>query len=242
MTRFGLIGKTLSHSFSQKYFTQKFQELGLKDHQYDLFELSTISEVEKIFKLSELKGLNVTVPYKQSVLPYLNQLDDTAQKVGAVNVIKLEKGRKIGFNSDYLGFKKSLEQWLPQPFRNTALVLGTGGASKAVECSLKDLGIDYQLVSRNPSESQISYEYVNELIHKTKLIINTTPLGMAPEIDNCPDLDYNQITSEHYLYDLVYNPEETLFLAKGKSKGASIKNGLEMLHLQAEESWKIWNK
>ncbi|MEQ8925815.1 MAG: shikimate dehydrogenase [Fulvivirga sp.] len=242
MRQFGLIGKKLSHSFSKNYFTEKFNLLGLDDHSYELFELSSIEQIKAVFETKNIEGLNVTVPYKEDVIPYLDGLDQSAEKVKAVNVIKITNGKNVGYNSDYIGFKNSLNNWLPQQYQGTALILGTGGASKAVSCALSDLKIPYTFVSRKPTANEISYQEASSLLPQAHLIINTTPLGMAPDTNTCPDLDFNQITSEHYLYDLVYNPEETLFLAKGKSKGASIKNGLEMLHLQAEESWKIWNK
>lgn len=242
MRRFGLIGRKLSHSFSQKYFQKKFKELDLLDHHYDLFEIDSISLVNEILNLQDLQGLNVTVPYKEEIIPFLNELDDSAKKVGAVNVVKIVNGNKIGYNSDYYGFKQSLEEWLPTNFNKKALVLGTGGASKAVTTALSDLKIEYKCVSRNPIKDEISYsetdDYLNDQFH---LIINTTPLGMSPNINSSPEINYNLLTNEHYLYDLVYNPEITLFLKLGESQGASVKNGLEMLHLQAEESWRIWN-
>ena len=242
MRRFGLIGKKLSHSFSQKYFQNKFKELELNDHEYDLFELNKISSVTEIFSLSNLLGLNVTVPYKEEIIPFLDILDESAKKVGAVNVVKITNGRKVGYNSDYYGFKRSLEEWLPSNFNKNALVLGTGGASKAVSSALSDLKIEYKCVSRNPSKNKISYSETDSYLNNEfNLIINTTPLGMSPNIDSLPDINYNLLTNEHYLYDLVYNPELTMFLKLGADQGAVVKNGLEMLHLQAEESWRIWN-
>ncbi|HNP18054.1 MAG TPA: shikimate dehydrogenase [Fulvivirga sp.] len=241
MKKFGLIGKKLSHSFSRDYFTEKFEKLKLENHTYELFELAEIAEISRVLSVPNLIGLNVTVPYKQAIIPFLKQLDHSAQRVGAVNVIKIEEGKAIGYNSDYLGFKISLENWLPKNIGLEALVLGTGGAAKAVITALEDLGIPYQSVSRNPDIGQLSYSQLNKkLIEDTHLIINTTPLGMWPNINSSPTINYQWLTSNHYLYDLVYNPELTVFLKNGQNKGANIKNGIEMLHLQAEESWRIW--
>lgn len=241
MALFGLIGKTLRHSFSQNYFENKFKTLNLKNHSYKLFELESISEIERVFELKP-NGLNVTIPYKEAIIPFLSRLDDSAKKVGAVNVIAREANQYIGYNSDYFGFKSSLQGWLK---RNDiqALVLGSGGASKAVIAALKDLSIGHLVVSRNPELHQIGYQDINaELLAQYHLVINTTPLGMYPNIDNYPKLPYEQLSSSHYLYDLVYNPEQTQFLKKGNLYGANTKNGIEMLHLQAEKSWEIWSE
>lgn len=244
MKRFGLIGKKLSHSFSKKYFTDKFQQLDLPDHVYDLFELDSIKEVEKLKKIEGLVGFNITVPYKQEIIPYLSELDKSAEKVGAVNVVEVQKGKWIGYNSDYYGFLYSLQHWIANEPINSAIILGSGGASKAVKSSLEELDISYKIASRSPQKFQISYEQCNQLLSasEVQLIVNTTPLGMSPNTDAVPPIDFSTINDQHFLYDLIYNPEETQFLTIGKSKGAHIKNGLEMLHLQAEESWKIWNK
>jgi shikimate dehydrogenase len=243
MKKFGLIGKKLSHSFSRKFFSEKFDSLNLIDHSYDLFELKQIAEVKEVFSIPNLIGFNVTVPFKVDIIDFLDRLDESALKVGAVNVVKLNgENNKIGYNSDYFGFKLSLQKWLPKNFIRNAIVIGTGGASKAVEAVLKDLKIKYKLVSRKPENDQISYSDIeNYLSDKPILIINSTPLGMSPNIDSFPELPYHLFDSNYYLYDLVYNPEQTQFLLKGKHAGAQIKNGLEMLYLQAEESWKIWN-
>ncbi len=242
MKRFGLIGKKLSHSFSKKYFTEKFVNLGLDDHEYHLFEIPEIVQIKEILTLPDLVGLNVTVPYKEEVIPFLTKIDDNAEKVGAVNVIKKAGEEIIGFNSDFFGFRTSLINWLPKNVNLKALVFGTGGASKAVVAVLQNLGIDYKLVSREPADAEIGYSKIDQqLLAQYSVIINTTPLGMAPEIDTFPDFPYQYLNSKHFLYDLVYNPTETVFLQKGKQQGAQIKNGLEMLHLQAEESWEIWN-
>jgi len=245
--KFGLIGKTLGHSFSKKYFTEKFRKLDLHKASYELFEISNISKFPELLeKAPDLRGLNVTIPYKEAIIPFLDGLDSSAKKAGAVNVINFQAdGKKIGYNSDYYGFRKSLEKFIPAHHQLHALVLGTGGASKAVCAALKDMHIPFQIISRKSHGEILSYEELNQhgdLIENHQLIINTTPLGMSPEVNTAPDLDYDRISKEHYLFDLVYNPEETLFMQKGKLRGAKTKNGLEMLHLQAERSWDIWNQ
>ncbi len=244
MRRFGLIGKKLSHSFSKNYFTEKFEKEGHADHVYDLFELDTIEMIREVFKDPDLQGLNVTIPYKTQVIPYLSRLDERAERIGAVNVIAFSKGEPVGYNSDYFGFKKSLEDWLGPTIRPAhALILGTGGASRAVKVALEDMNIRYSCVSRTPEEGQISYASVDkDLIRESHLIINTTPLGMAPDISSFPQIPYEAMGPNHYLYDLVYNPETTRFLKKGKEAGTRTMNGLNMLLLQAEASWRIWNK
>ena len=243
MRLYGLIGKKLSHSFSKKYFTNKFREEQLDYCRYELFELQNINEVNKLLENEDLRGFNITIPYKQEILPYLDKLDDSAKSVGAVNVVKIIDSGLVGYNSDYYGFKDSLEKWLPDDSTFKALVLGTGGASKAVIAALEKLNISFRLVSRQPgNKSVISYEEISpSVLRDYRLIINTTPLGMSPNTDSCPELDYGQLGESHYLYDLVYNPEITLFLQKGMDRKAKTKNGLEMLHLQAEKSWEIWN-
>ncbi|GAA4356617.1 shikimate dehydrogenase [Hymenobacter saemangeumensis] len=246
MRQFGLIGRSLRHSFSQTYFTQKFYNLSLPDHQYDLFELENIRELPGLLAAHpDLAGLNVTVPYKEVVLPYLDELAPSAGRVGAVNVIRrLPDGRLIGHNTDYIGFRDSLRAFFPTAGPATrALILGHGGAAKSVEVALRELEIPYWFVTRNPLDSWLTYEDLTpELIEAHPLIINATPLGTFPKIDECPHLPYHALTPRHHLYDLVYNPAETLFLAKGREAGAQIKNGFEMLCLQAEEAWKIWNE
>ncbi|MBL3656242.1 shikimate dehydrogenase family protein [Fulvivirga sediminis] len=245
MVEFGLIGKKLSHSFSKDYFSKKFMKLGLSNYTYELFPLADISQLTNLIKdHSELKGLNVTIPYKQEILPYLNSVDPTAEAVGAVNVVKIERGELIGYNSDFLGFKQSLEQWLPGKHKFKALILGTGGASKAVAAALQSMDIPFQYVSRTNSATAISYNTLklnSDYIKGFNLIINTTPLGMSPNTEEYPDIPYSELTANHFLYDLIYNPEETQFLLHGKTMGCNTKNGLEMLHIQAEKSWEIWN-
>lgn len=243
---FGLLGFPLGHSFSKKYFTEKFEKLGiLSTNIYELFELSDIQQFPEFLKnQNNIGGLNVTIPHKQAIMPFLDGLDDSAEKVGAVNVIKiLPDGKLIGYNSDYYGFKTSLEDFLSQvSFHEIkALVLGNGGAGKAVVAALKDLEIEYKTVSRTKSNENISYDEIPALIADYRLIINCSPVGTYPKSDQCPDIPYEFLTPNHYLYDLVYNPLETLFLQKGNAQGAKTHNGLLMLHLQAEKAWEIWN-
>ena len=242
---YGLIGYPLSHSFSKKYFTEKFAREGIADAHYELFEIKTIEEFPALTQTQKsLVGLNVTIPYKQQVMPYLDRLDAVAEKIGAVNTIKFGKnGEKSGHNSDYYGFRGSLEKWLQGAKIKDALVLGTGGASKAVLVVLHDMGITPQLVSRTTSAKAISYDDLRQKdLSLYPLVINTTPLGMSPKTEAFPDIEYGQLTVNHYCYDLVYNPEETAFMKKAGAQGAKTKNGLEMLYLQAEKSWEIWNR
>jgi shikimate dehydrogenase len=241
---FGLLGKNISYSFSRGYFTEKFKELKLKKHKYVNFDIQEIEAFSSIIKEREhLKGINVTIPYKQEVMRFLDKLDKTAKKIGAVNTIKFTKrGNLKGYNSDVVGFENSIKPLLKTHHKN-ALILGTGGASKAIAFALKKNKIKYKFVSRNPyGKKDISYDSLSEvLIKKHTVIINSTPLGTFPEIEKCPNIPYQFITEDHLLFDLIYNPEITTFLSKGKENGATIKNGYEMLELQAEESWRIWN-
>jgi len=242
-SHFGLIGYPLGHSFSKKYFENRFNKTGSLDT-YNLFEIESTGSVKDLFKTNNLKGLNVTIPHKQAVIPLLDTLDRSAQLVGAVNVIKKENGFLTGYNTDYPAFSVSLKSWLDNT-NIKALVLGTGGASKAIIAALNDLKIPYQQVSRTGASNIIAYQELannSVWVQQHLLIINTTPVGMFPTIDNAPEIPYNLLTSSHYLYDLVYNPEETLFLKKGKTVGSKVKNGSEMLHLQAELAWDIWSK
>ncbi len=245
MRYFGLIGKPLVHSFSQHYFTQKFQEESI-DAAYGLYELDKIEDLKLLLQQKAFSGLNVTIPYKQSVLPYLSELDETARAVGAVNVIKFVRrsGEVVlkGYNSDVIGFHDSLVPLL-RPYHKRALVFGTGGASKAVEYVLRRLGIEVQLVSRQAKDSVLSYEQITpEVLQSYQLLVNATPLGTFPHVDTCVDIPYQNITNKHLLYDLVYNPQETLFLRYGKERGAQVMNGYAMLRGQAEAAWEIWNK
>lgn len=242
MKLFGLIGYPLSHSFSRKYFTEKFEREGIAEHEYLLFPIAQIDELKKLLlDHPGLKGLNVTIPYKEQVIPFLDELSPVVEQVGACNCIKIEEGRLIGYNTDVIGFKQTLAPHL-KPHHNKALVLGTGGAAKAVYHVLQELKIDYTMVSRTPSENTITYEMINKVvIEEHTLIINTTPLGMHPHVESAPPLPYAFLSARHYLYDLVYNPDPTLFLKKGKEMGAITENGSAMLVIQAEASWKIWN-
>ncbi|SMD38858.1 shikimate dehydrogenase [Reichenbachiella faecimaris] len=245
MRQFGLIGKTLKHSFSKNYFSEKFNKEGIQNSEYELFELDAIAEFQNLVDhySDTLAGLNVTIPYKKEVMDFLDELDDNAAEIGAVNTIKvLEDGRLKGYNTDYLGFINSLQEgW--DLSNKKALVLGTGGASEAIKKALKDLAIPFQSVSRKASEASISYDEVNtgDWVQKHQLIINTTPLGTYPEVDTKPLLPYNLLSDQHLLFDLVYNPAITAFLQEGLDAGAKIKNGHTMLIGQAEASWKIWN-
>ncbi len=241
MRKFGLIGKNISYSFSKNYFEQKFKILKLYNHQYDNFDIQNINEFSKII-VNDLIGLNVTIPYKEQVLDFLDEIDDDAAEIGAVNTIKITHNKLKGFNTDIYGFEESLKPFL-QKHHTKALVLGTGGASKAVIFVLKKLAIDYLIVSRNPVNDQISYQNITKKILKSHtIIVNCTPIGTFPKIDLCPDIPYQYITNNHLLFDLIYNPSKTKFLSKGEAKGAIISNGLKMLELQAEKSWKIWNQ
>jgi shikimate dehydrogenase len=242
---FGLIGQTVSHSFSKAYFDEKFFREGLRDHHYELFPLNNIKEIENLITDTKgLTGLNVTIPYKEQVIKYLDEVDAQAKKIGAVNVIKFKDGKRKGFNTDADAFYETIEKWLPKSKTFKALVLGTGGSSKAVQEALQKLKVDFKLVSRESSKGHLTYEDIHKkssIVTEHNLIINTTPLGMHPNTDSIPPLDFENISAEHYVYDLIYNPARTMFLQKAEIRGATIKNGLEMLHVQAEKSWKIWN-
>ena len=238
---FGLIGKDISYSFSKKYFTQKFINEGLNNCSYENYDINSISELLEVINDTKIKGLNVTIPYKESVIELLNHIDPIAKKIGAVNTIKIDKQNKLlGYNTDYIGFKQSLESNISNQKR--ALILGTGGASKAIVYALKTLNIKTLLVSRKNREECITYEDVsNQIIKDHTIIINCTPLGTYPNIEECPKIPYEYITDRHLCYDLIYNPIKTKFLILSEKKGASIINGNEMLENQAMESWKIWN-
>lgn len=242
MRLFGLIGYPLTHSFSKKYFTEKFEKAGRTDCRYENFPLLSIGELTSVLeKYPQLEGLNVTIPYKKSVLYYLSDASDEVKKTGACNCIRISGGKLLGYNTDVAGFRRSLKKYL-LPHHEKALVLGTGGAARAVEYVLSQLNIAYTSVSRNPSSQSITYPHVDEnLLGDHLLIINTTPLGMTPLEEELPDLPYHALRADHLLFDLIYNPDKTLFLQEGEKKGATTVNGYEMLILQAEESWKIWN-
>lgn len=242
----GLVGKNISYSFSKGYFAEKFEQEGLSDHEYVNFDIQSIDEFPQIiheFRF-RLKGLNVTIPYKQEVFQHLDKVHKTAKKVGAVNTIRFTKrGNLKGYNTDVFGFKNSLMPLLKEHHKR-ALILGTGGASKAIAYVLKSLEIEYFKVSRNPmKKKEISYDDLSrELVVNHPLIINCTPLGTFPNVTQKPNIPYQYLDENHLLYDLIYNPEKTSFLQEGEERGAQIKNGLEMLIGQAEEAWRIWNK
>ncbi|MFY9242858.1 MAG: shikimate dehydrogenase [Polaribacter sp.] len=241
---FGLLGKNISYSFSRGYFTEKFKELNLNNYKYVNFDIQKIEDFPSIIEeYKNLKGINVTIPYKEEIIPFLSKLDKTAKKIGAVNTIKFTKrGNLKGYNSDIVGFENSILH-LIEKHHKKALILGTGGASKAIAYALKRNKIKFKFVSRDPSsKKEISYESLSkQIIEDYTIIINSTPLGTSPDIEKYPNIPYQFISERHLLFDVIYNPEITVFLSKGKKQGAKIKNGLEMLELQAEESWRIWN-
>ena len=237
MKIYGLIGKNISYSFSRNYFNNKFKDENILNSQYVNFDIDNLSELNNIFNMNNY-GFNVTIPYKEAIISYLDSLDFHAEQIGAVNTIKIENEKKIGFNTDWIGFKKSLEPLL-KPHHKKALILGIGGASKAVIYALKQLQIQTLIVSRN---GETTYEDLSQkIIQNHTIIINCTPVGTFPDTDSAPEIPYQFITKNHLIYDLIYNPAETLFLKKCKENGAVTKNGLEMLEIQAEESWEIWN-
>ncbi len=242
--KYGLVGKNISYSFSKNYFTERFKKNNDLVNSYENFDIQEISEFSQILKFNPaLAGLNITIPYKESVVPFLDSLSKNAAKIGAVNTIKIGVDGKLkGFNTDYYGFKKALEPLLKSNHKN-ALILGTGGASKGVAFALEKLGISYTFVSRNATEKAISYQQINSnTFENFQIIINCTPLGTSPKIEQFPPIPYDFFTTEHIAFDLIYNPEETEFLKRAKQKGAVIKNGMEMLVFQAEKAWEIWNK
>ena len=238
MRHYGIIGYPLHHSFSAKYFNEKFATSGI-DAEYSLYPVQIEDLRLKIEDLLEtLDGFNVTLPYKQAVIPYLDRLDETAQAIGAVNVVY----RHVGYNTDCLGFMESIRPLLRE-YDRQALVLGTGGASKATCYGLRQLGITPTLVSRTPKEGMLGYKDLSEeVMNAHTIIVNCTPLGMLPDVDSCPDIPYERISARHLLFDCIYNPEETLFLRKGAAQGATIQNGIDMLYGQAKAAWEIWNK
>jgi shikimate dehydrogenase len=247
MKKLGLIGYPVGHSFSKKFFSEKFQREQLLDWEYELYPIEKIERLKSFLsEQPELVGFNVTVPYKVAVVNYLDEIDHLALQIGSVNTVCItedEKGKKLkGYNTDAYGFEISFSKLL-HAGDHKALVLGSGGSSRAVKHVLRKLDIPYTTVSRHPAEPRIGYHDITEAIIKEyNIIINTTPVGMFPNVDEAPDIPYQHLTSEHLLFDLVYNPEETLFLKKGREKGARVKNGLEMLGLQSEKCWEIWNE
>jgi shikimate dehydrogenase len=244
MRVYGLVGKNIEYSFSKKHFTNRFVNTNTIDTIYENFDLQSIEEFSKLIKDNpNIAGLNVTIPYKETIIPYLDSLSKKATIIGAVNVIRFtKKGKLKGYNSDYYGFKKSLKPLL-QEHHKRALILGTGGSSKAIAFALEELDIAYSFVSREFNINTITYQRINETTFDNfQIIINCTPLGTSPNTKEFPPIPYSYFTEKHIAFDLIYNPEETQFLKKAKLKGAVIKNGMEMLVFQAEKSWKIWNK
>lgn len=248
MKKYGLIGFPLTHSFSKSYFSEKFRKEGITDCQYDLYELPEIQSFPALLvKEPELVGLNVTIPYKQQVIPYLDRLDPACKEIGAVNCIKITPLELIGYNTDYFGFKTSLSNWIGEE-RPGALILGTGGASRAVAQALNDLHIPFLRISRSPrpdSKTTRTYDALAaspQLVQSYPLIINTTPVGTYPHTADLPPIPISLFGPDQWYYDLVYNPEETRLMQEAANRGAKTKNGLEMLHLQAEAAWDIWNE
>ena len=244
MRKFGLIGFPLGHSFSKKYFTEKFSREGIQGCQFELYPIALIQEFSQLFdRESDLEGLAVTIPYKEQVIPYLDGLDPACAQIGAVNCIRIRDGKKIGFNTDYLGFKQSLKSWLGNEIPN-ALVLGTGGASKAVQQALRDLGVPFRIVSRSQQEGQLTYAELKEQpqwLASHPLIINTSPVGTYPQVEDMPSIPLEQLHVGHRIFDLVYNPPITRLMQECIARGGASKNGQDMLELQAEAAWSIWN-
>ena len=239
--KFGLIGKNIDYSFSKKYFSEKFKKENL-DCTYSNFDIENISQIESVLQKNGISGYNVTIPYKREIIKFLDEIDEVAKDIGAVNTIKKIDNKNIGFNTDSIGFEKSLIPLIKNKKPDCALILGTGGASKAVKYVLKKLKINYSTVSRKAGKSEFIYENLNDvIINRFKMIINCSPVGTFPNTNKCPNIPYKNLTKEHILYDLVYNPIESLFLRRGKELGCKTKNGLEMLEIQANESWRIWN-
>lgn len=242
MSKFGLVGKKLGHSFSKSYFEEKFQKEGL-EHTFQNFELPVIEEIWNIFSIPDLKGFSVTIPYKEQIIPFLDSLSEEAAEIGAVNCVRLtEDGKKIGYNTDAFGFHQMIKPFLTNEHER-AIILGTGGASKAVASVLKNIGLDVLWISRNPkNEKEFPYEAINEyMLRACKVVVNCTPVGTFPNVDDCVPFPFEFLTESHLCIDLIYNPEETKFLRESRSKGATTLNGLSMLKEQANKAWEIWN-
>lgn len=241
MKRFGLLGKTLKHSFSKNYFEKKFERENISGYTYENFELASIEEVKTLIENDpDIQGFNVTIPYKEEILPFLNGMSREVEEIKACNCVRIVENKLYGFNTDVIGFRKTLETSLG-PNHKKALILGSGGASKAVQYVLDQLKIDYLVVSRHKDFNRIGYEDLSrEIVREHTLIVNTTPLGMYPNINADPPFPYDFLSPAHFLYDLIYNPPKTKFLEQGEKQGAKIHNGHDMLVLQAEESWRIW--
>lgn len=243
--RFGLIGLKVGHSFSKAYFDEKFFREGLMDYRYELYPMPEVGELKKLLNDNpDIVGLNVTIPYKEQVMPLLNEIDSDAASIGAVNVIQVKGDKLKGFNTDSIAFYETLQHWKDKLSNQRALILGTGGSSKAVQKALEKMRIPYESVTRGKGKAKYKYEELKNnpsVIQSHRLIINTTPLGMSPDTNSFPDIPYEQLGPDHLIYDLIYNPARTQFLQKAEMRGCAIKNGLEMLHIQAEKSWEIWN-
>ena len=244
MKRFGLIGKKLGHSFSAKYFAEKFEREGLQECDYSLYELPEIECVKEFMLTPDLVGFNVTIPYKQQIIPYLDDLDAQAREVGAVNCVKIERdGRRVGYNTDVDGICLSLDKLLGGEKVGSALVLGTGGASQAVQYVLRERGVNYKVVSRDADKADLTYDDLDqEVMSAHRLIINASPVGMYPACDNAPNIPYAMLSGSHFLFDLVYNPLTTRFMELGAEQGAATLSGIDMLYAQAESAWKIWSR
>lgn len=242
MTKFGIIGYPLGHSFSKGFFTEKFARESI-DAQYLNFEIPDVAMLPDVLRNNpELRGLNVTLPHKQAVIPLLDEMSEEAKEIGAVNVIRVRNGKLKGFNSDIIGFTNSIKPLL-MPHHKKALILGTGGASKAIRIGLNRLGVEWTYVSRSPGEGMLTYaDLTPKLMQDYTVIVNCSPVGMFPNVAQAPEIPYDCLSDKHLLFDCVYNPEETLFMKKGREQGATVKNGLEMLHLQAVASWDFWNE
>ncbi|MEO0059272.1 MAG: Shikimate dehydrogenase [Bacteroidota bacterium] len=242
MKKFGLVGKNIDYSFSRKYFSEKFKNDNLNNYEYVNFDIPDIFEFSKVIKTENIVGLNVTIPYKQAVIPFLDAVSKKAKKIGAVNTITVDKnGKTKGYNTDWYGFKKSIAQNI-RPDHKKALILGTGGSSKAVAFALKKLKIEVTFVSRTKTRKGFQYADLSQkILSEYQIIINCTPLGTSPNVDICPEIPYEFLTKDQLVFDLIYNPEKTLFLQKSEQQGATIQNGKEMLVFQAEKAWEIWN-
>lgn len=240
--KLALLGRHLGHTFSPRYFAEKFSREGIGRYEYGTIEIADISDFPEALRVRpDLVGLNVTIPYKSEVIEYLDTLDETAAAIGAVNTIRIQDAGLTGYNTDVIGFQRSLTGFIPDDFKGNALILGTGGSSKAVRYVLEKLEIPVKFISRKPVEEGYTYEQLDRNIMKDiSLIINTTPLGMYPDVDRCPEIPYEALDESYYLFDLIYNPDETLFMKKGKHYGAQVTNGYAMLEQQAEASWEIW--
>lgn len=242
MPEFGLVGKRLGHSFSKHYFEEKFQKEGL-DYTFENFELSDIKEIQRVFSIPDLKGFSVTIPYKEAIIPFLDSLSEEAKAIGAVNCVRLADGQKTGYNTDAFGFHQMIKPFLTNEHER-AIILGTGGASKAVSYVLKNIGLDVLWISRNPGkEKEFAYEAINEhMLRACKVIVNCTPVGTFPNIADSLPFPFQHLTDKHLCIDLIYNPEETVFLRESRLHGATTLNGLSMLKEQANKAWEIWNK